>query len=651
MYSRASMQHRTLDLSLIALTVAVSGAYAREPALPELETTVVTATRTETPIGQVGSSITVITADDIADRHLNSVADALRVVPGLDVMRSGGPGQQTSVFLRGANSNHTLVLIDGIEMNDPGSPAGSFDFADLQVDQIERIEILRGGESSIYGSDAMGGVINIITKKGAGAPKWQAFGQGGAYDTFKAGGGVSGGTDRINYQLSASRFETGGVSAADKSLGNRERDDYENTTVTSRLGFAATEHLDFDWSLRFNQANAGLDKCNDRLCDDPNYRSSTEQLFTRGQGRLQLFDGLWEQKLGVAYSRTDRVLVNKVDPVQPFDKSHASYLGEKIKIDWQNNLRLHETNTLTFGMEDEEDRVYADYKSLSAFGPYNTAIDGKSMNTLGFYGQDQIRLGNRSFTTAAVRYDDNNRFEGKVTWRVTQAFAIDEIGTRIKGSYGTGFKAPTLYQLYAPLDFGSGFVIPSNPNLKPETSRNWDVGFEQNLWDERINFGATYFNNRFLRLIDFGSDFLKGLQNISSARSEGVETFAEFSPIRDLSLRGNYTYTRTDNEDTGLPLLRRPKHKGSFSANYRFLEKANLNLNVLLMGRRDDIANIGTRVMTPGYVLVNLAGSYDLTDKVQLYARLDNVFDKKYQEVYGYGTYGIAAYGGFAVNY
>ncbi|HYE36115.1 TonB-dependent receptor plug domain-containing protein [Methylocaldum sp.] len=646
------MHHQALSFSFAALAATAPFAFAKDEVVKRFDTTVVTATLTETPLRQVGSSITVITAQDIANRRLNTVADILRGQPGLDVVRNGGLGQTTSVFLRGANSNHTLVLIDGVETNDPSNPGGLFDFAHLQADEIERIEILRGGESSIYGSDAIGGVINIITKKGAGALKLQGSGEGGSYDTFRLQGGVSGGTDRLNYNLSASRLETDGFSAADKEMGNFERDGYKNTTVTGRVHADATDNLDFDWNLRFNKGTADLDNCGGfsefgTLCDDPNSRSNTEQLFTRGQGRLRLFDNLWEQKLGIAYSLTDRRNINKVDATHPTEWETASFTGEKIKVDWQNNLYLHETNTLTLGIQNEEDRIHADDEGNSLFGPFSSVIQAKTANTTGYYGQDQINLFNRSFTTLGVRFDDHNRFGGEVTWRATQAFVIEEIGTRIKGSYGTGFKAPTLYQLFAP---PTSFGPLGNSRLQPEKSRNWDVGIEQGIWDGKLSLGATYFNNDFLNLIDF--DFGTGFNNINKAESEGVETFLEFKPTDDLTLRGNYTYTRTQDHGTKLALLRRPRHKGSFDANYRISGNTNVNLNVLLVGERDDMNfDAFERVTMQGYALVNLAGTYDVTDDIQLFARIDNVFDKKYQETFGFGTMGVAGFGGVKMSY
>ena len=635
---------RILAASILSF---VSTAQASDAPAPVLDPVVVTATRTDTPVSQVGSAITVITAEDIASRKLPSVADVLRTVPGLDVVRSGGPGRNTSIFMRGAKSEHTLVLIDGIEMNDPSAPASGFDFGNLTVDSIERVEVLRGAQSSLYGSDAIGGVINIITRKGQGAPRVFFTGEGGRYDTYKIASGVSGGDDALYGNLSASHFGTEGFSSANRLLGNKERDGHDNTTVAARLGGQVLDNFGLDWTLRFNDAQTATDN-SFAPTDDPNHVGTARQLATRGQGKLSLFDGLWEQSLGMAYSSTDRTDVNRKDSTHrmSYDASRYSYTGDKIKANWQNNLYLHKTNTLSFGIENEEESMVTD------------SVFRKSANTTGYFLQDQIKLFDRSFTTGGIRYDDHNRFGGAMTWRVNQAFAIQETGTRVKGSYGTGFKAPTLYQLLAPALIEAPFCMPpagcpiGNPHLKPETSRGWDLGVEQNLGSENAVIGASYFSNRFSQFIDF--DFVKGYKNISGARSEGVESFVEVRPFDRLTLRGTYTYTRTNDDDKGKRLMQRPTHKGSFDADYRVLEKLGLHLNLLMVGSRDfSDFNVfpATRKTLSGYVLANLAASYDLNRYVQLFTRVDNLFDKTYEEVLGYGTSGIAGYAGFTLSY
>ena len=605
----------------------------------QLANVVVTATRTETPENQIGSAVSVITAAEIAAKHITSVADALRTVPGLDVVRAGGQGQLTSVFMRGANANHTLVMMDGVEMNDPSHPTGAFDFAFLQTENIERIEILRGAASAVYGSDAIGGVINIISKKGNGPAKFSASAEGGSFGTWKTGGAVSGGTDRVNYSLDASRYETNGFSAADQYLGNINPNAYRNTTVSGRSNVKVNEVLDLGVTLRYNGGKAFFDDCGGRGCDDQNAWNNFQELFTRSFGHLQLFGGKWEQTLGLAYSRTDRNAINQNQyaPVNPYSWTGQN-LGEKIKLDYQSIVHLNKANTATMGVEEEADSLHS---SASYDGFSSGVIPIKTMNTLGYYLQDQLQLFERSYTTFGVRYDDNNRFPGHVTWRANESFLVKETGSRLKASFGTGFKAPALQQLYDTI-YGTG-----NSTLKPETSVNWDAGVEQDLWREKVTAGATYFNNVFNNLIQGNVAQYYLNQNIGHAKASGVETFFEVRPITDLSLRGSYTHQQTKDLDTGSQLIRRPNDKGSFDVDYRFLEKAHLHVNLLMVGHKADIDPNGVA----GYTLLNLSGSYDLHPKLQLFGRIDNLLDKRYEEVYGYGTSGLAGYGGVKTTF
>ena len=638
-----TMQKIKASIILIVGFSTQSNAQDKLPDNPiELPNVVVTATRTETPENEIGSAMTVITAKDIADKNINNVADALRTVPGLDVVRSGGAGQQTSVFMRGANSNHTLVLVDGVEMNDPSSPTGAFDFAFLQTDNIERIEVVRGAASAAYGSDAIGGVINVITKKGTGKTKLTAVAEGGSYGTWKTGGNISGGTDRVNYSFDVSRLETSGFSAADKNLGNVLPNGYRNTNLSGRTGFKVNEALDLGVTLRYGEGKSFLDNGGGKGADDPNSYGRFNELFTRGFGHLKLFEGFWEQTVGVAYSRTDRNNVNAIDPLNNFS-SAATNLGEKVKLDYQNIFHVHKSNTVMLGIEEEADSLSSFASAYSPDPIYgyssSASIPIKTMNTLGYYLQDQIKLFDRSFTTLGVRYDDNNRFGGHETWRANELYTIKETGTRLKGSYGTGFKAPTLNQLYDTI-YNTG-----NINLKPETSRGWDVGVEQDVFKKFSTVGISYFENAFSNLIQADAATYVN-QNVSKAKTNGIETFMEMRPLTDLTLRSTYTYQDAKDLDTGNQLLRRPRNKASFDTDYRFLEKAHVHVNVLMVGQKADYAST-----VAGYVMLNLSGSYDIHKYVQVFGRIDNVLNKQYEEVYGYGTSSVAGYGGVKVSY
>lgn len=615
-----------------------------------LQPIVVTATRVETPIEEIASSVTVISSEEIRRKQRPTVLEVLRGTPGLDVVQTGGVGKTTSISIRGANSEHTLIMIDGVEVNDPMSPTRSYDFAHLTVDNIERIEILRGPQSTLYGSDAIGGIIHIITKKGEGKPKIHLSAEGGSYTTFRETAGVSGGNKWVNYSLGLSRFDTDGISVANKKNGNYEKDGYENTSLSTRLGFTPVENLSIDFLLRYIKAKSEIDTWvfGVGVVDDPNYVQKSKQYFFKTQAELSLFDKTWNQKLGFAVNDNVRYYKNPKDPQYPFDFERGSYYGELIKLDWQHHLKLHRTNSLTFGFEFEREEGKSRYYSESIWGPDQSVFPKKTANMKGYYIQDEIKLWNRLFGTLGIRVDDHSRFGTETTYRIAPAYLIKETDTKIKGTFGTGFKAPSLYQLFAPATLWGPI---GNKNLKPEKSKGWDVGIEQSFFRDQVTLGATYFRNDFEDLIQF--DSTKGYINIAKAKTEGAELFASLKPIEDLIIRLNYTHIDTENKKTDRDLLRRPKNKFNLDLNYYFLKKGNINLGVTYVGKRDDMdpATFSRRVKLDGYTLVNLATSYDLTKNFQIFARVDNLFDKEYEEVKGYGTPGISFFGGIKLSF
>lgn len=638
--------NKILSLALACLLLAASQSWSET--LQTLEPIIVTATKLETPAREVASSVTVVTEEEIQSKQQTSVLETLRGVPGVDVVRQGGLGQQTSVFMRGANSHHTLVLIDGIEVNDPSSPSRAFDFAHLTTDDIERIEILRGPNSTLYGSDALGGVINIITKKGRGKPRLSVSAEGGSYESHREKVGLSGGSDLVNYSLAASFLESNGIWSAGHKYGNSERDGYDNLSVSSRVGLTPTDNFDIDFFLRYIQADTDIDAFAGPLGDDPNYTSSFESIAFRTQAGLFLFDDLWEQKLAFSLTDYDRETDNSPDPLRPNDFDKSSYDGTIYKIDWQNNLYLHKSNTLTLGIDYEKET--ADSRNLGTFTSFgwpfsvDAEIDNKKADTTGYFIQDQIKLWDSFFTTLGIRVDDHSKFGSKATYRIASAYSIDFSGTKLKATYGTGFKAPTIYQLYAPV-FG-------NPDLKPEKVKGWDAGFEQTFFQEKTLVTFTYFENDFDNLVETALNMSTGLyefQNVSEAKTKGIEVTASVQPVPNTTLKLGYTYTDAKDKEEDERLLRRPRNKFSLDINYRFLDKGDINLNVLYVGKRVDTffneeTFEGGTVELGGYTLVNLAASYKVTEKLRLFGRVDNLFDKEYEEVWGYDTAGISGY-------
>ncbi|MEZ4598195.1 MAG: TonB-dependent receptor [Syntrophotaleaceae bacterium] len=629
---------RILSLALACLLSTASLSWSAVP--QTLEPVVITATRLETPAREVASSVTVITEEEIKQKQQPDVLEILRTVPAVDVVQSGGLGQQTSVFMRGANSEHTLVLLDGIELNDPSTPSRFFDFANLTTDNIERIEIVRGPESTLYGSDALGGVINIITKKGQGKPRVTVSAEGGSYETYQGKIGLNGGNDLVNYSLFASYLDTNGISAAATDYDNDERDGYNNFTASTRIGLTPTENFDLDVILRFTDAESDLDAFNGPGGDDPNYRSDYQALAFRTQARFLLLNEVWEPKIGFSLTDYDRDTRDDIDAVQPFNFVRSSFKSNLYKIDWQNNLYLHKTNTLTAGIEYEKEKV--DVKDLQSWmDPLIPKEYDESTDTTGYYLQDQIKLWESFFTTLGLRHDEHEEFGSHTTYRIASTYIFNQTGTKVRASWGTGFKAPSLAQLYDP---SSG-----NPDLDPEKSKGWDVGIDQTFWDNRVSVSLTYFENDFEDLIineivSF-SPFITTYRNVNEAETKGIEAGLNLIPLTNLILNFNYTYTDTKDKETGDELLRRPRNKFSVNINYKFLDRGDANITILHVGEREDF--IGFEVgELESYTVVNLAASYKLSNNFRIFGRADNLFDEDYEEVWGYGTPGISGYAG-----
>jgi vitamin B12 transporter len=596
---------------------------------------VVSASRVPVPAQEVGSAVTVITATDMERKQVRFVSDVLREVPGVTVSRSGSVGSFTQVRIRGAEGNQTLVIIDGVEVNDP-SGLSEFDFGNLLSADIERIEVLRGPQSALYGSDAIGGVINIITKKGRGPASASLSLEGGSFQTGQASARVQGGGDRYDFSLGGSGFTTEGVSVAPASEGNTEKDGHRNQTYTAKLGATPLENLAVEVFGRFvkstvetdpQPAVAGIIRTVDG--DD---ETEILQRTGRVQVKYSLFDGAWENIFGAginheqADSFTDNALTFEAD-------------GEKARYDYQTNVFFETpsvaeaTHSLTFLAEREDESQV----TRSAFGGSDLDI-----TSYGFAGEYRAGLWERLFLSGSARRDDNDIFEDATTFRTTAAYLHTETDTRIHGSYGTGIKNPTLFELFG---FGPDFV--PNPNLRPEKSKGWDIGVDQSFFGDRLSMDVTYFNNRITDLIQGAGNTAINLEG--SSKIHGFEATAKAKLAEGLTFTGQYTFI--DGEDAnGVELVRQPKHVASANLGYEFLDgRAKLDLGMDYNGARKDIqlSNFfATRnnVTLDDFILINLATSYELIEGVELYGRVENILDEDYQEVLGFSNPGIGAF-------
>lgn len=372
--------------------------------------------------------------------------------------------------------------------------------------------------------------------------------------------------------------------------------------------------------------------------DDPNYVATTQQLFVRPQINLKLWNGRWHQYVGYGISRHAREDRNGVDSAHPVDSSESSYRGNVYRADWQHTIYLHKYTTLLAGLESEQEQGSSLFRSKSSFGDFENVFPKRTARTTGYYLQPQLHVGDFFAAAAGVRVDRHTRFGYAPTYRLAPVLSVDRTRTRLKGTYGTGFKAPSLFQLYAP--FG-------NPALKAAKSAGWDVGIEQYDRSERFGVGATYFRNRFTNQIDFdNSTFTYG--NIARAETQGVEVFGRAEPRSGLRFYANYTRTEAKDRLSGLSLLRRPRHKWGVETTWD-TDRTSLYGSVTIIGKRiDNDFSVfpATRVILKKYELVNLSGSIRVATGVQLFGRIDNLLDRSYEEVLGFGVPGFSAYGG-----
>ncbi len=568
-----------LVLTVASTAVATAAEGADSP--DSVEAVIVSATRLPTPESQVASSVTVITAEDIAARQERSLPDILKDVPGLNVIRTGGPGGQA--------------------VSDPSSSNASFDFSQFLTQDIERVEVLRGPQSGLYGSDAIGGVINIITKSGQGPAQLQASAEGGSFETFNQTADVRGSTEQFHYSANVEHFHSGATPVTPLELlapGEVRNDDYyDNLTAATKLGYDVGRNFDVGLVARYT--NAHLRVTGDDFSTFPSFpaaqqaRSTTSEYYGRATAHRVSFEGFLDQTLGVSYTR------KRTSTLEPDSPQESLDTGERTKIDWQGALKFTPAHTLVLGAEHARDSIG---EPISAANNIDSG-----------YAELQSRLLEGLYAAVNARYDKNDRFGGKVTYRVAPAYTIPGTGMKLKASVGSGFKAPTLSELFQ--SFPDFFFI-ANPNLRPETSTGYDLGVEQALVGQTLRVGVTYYSNRIRNLI-VAAPAPDGINlsyaNIGRARTNGVESFVAYSPIEAVTLRADYTYTQasgTDQEE----LLRRPKHKASLNAGWQATHALSLNATVLTLsswidGNRDFSV---PRLSAPGYTVVNLAASFDV---------------------------------------
>ena len=547
---------------------------------------VVTDTRYGVKSTNLLSSALVITEQDIKARHLSTVYDVLKGLPGIDIVRQGGTGKETFIFIRGAEAGHTLVLIDGVSVNNPAT--GGFNLSDLSSDNIERIEVVYGPLSPLYGSDAIGGVIQIFTKR-ADVPSGNISYERGSFGTTRENVSATVKKDAYDLTLSASSLDTDGFSA---SSSGSERDGYQNTYISSRLGIQRGALTRIDITAHLAETENELDNVN---VDDPDFEQHRRWSLL-GFNYSSTLTNNWTQKITLSRSN---------------DQSSANI--NVNTIGWHHNIRSNDGNILTMGYEwqDKEAEVKASYSN--------------SFSNHAVYLQENRVVSSSANLITSLRWDNSTINEGIFSYRFGIVYQpAENVTWRLK--YGTGFKFP---------NFDDIFIT----DLKPETSRGWEAGVEEFI-SKNFFISLSYYNNTF-------KDLIQKNQNISDAVSKGIDILVNWRMSSLVSLKGNYTYNDTEDMETHKHLYWRPLNKYAATLQLNPYGRFGLDVSMIHAGKRGDINNTN---LSP-YTRIDLLSSIKINKTIGIYARIENLLDEEYEEAAGYNTSGFSTYGGLQISF
>jgi len=599
----------------------------------------------------IGSSVSVVSGQQLADQQIRHAGDALRSLPGVSVSRGGSVAAQTQVRIRGAEGNHTLVLIDGIVANQPGT--GEFDFSNLPADQIERIEVIKGAQSSLYGSGAIGGVVNIVTKRGRGPASTTVWAEAGSFKTAESGITVSGGSERAHGLLSYSMRNTNGFNV---SIDGNETDASAIRSFIMKGGVSPTENFSVDVVVR------NVDKRGDRDGDlfalsglsrqTDTFSHFASNVWLAGiEARLATFDGRLEHRVRYNYAET---ILEDTD-VGDFGTFFARNDNVRRNAAYLATLDLGTPSLAGILRHSLTGLVEQENETFNQITGDNLT---RERSRLAFAGEYRADLFERLTVTANLRRDDNESFADFSTWRTAASLRLMDRtspwGLRPHASYGTAVKLPTMVEQFGQF---AGFV--PNPNLRAEESTGWDAGLELSLAHGAVVVDATYFsanleNEIVSRFLPFFQSTVENL--LGESTREGVELSARWRPYAWLSLGAAYTWLDS-RDDAGLPEIRRARDSGRLDATMAFAGgRGTLTLAAAYNGATPDLAfGLPTfetvRVKLGDYWLATIAARYMLQPGVELFGRVENVFDADYQEVYGFETAGVAAYAGLKLTF
>lgn len=634
---------------LIGGLFVAAPAFAQEAPQPDAasdtasdDTVVVVANRSPVAADRVAASVTVLDKAAIDRAQDLGIAELLVRTPGVTLSRNGGYGTATSVRIRGAEGDQTVVVIDGVKLNDPASTGGGYNFGNLLVGDAARVEVLRGPQSILWGSQAIGGVVNIVTPLPERALEANFDVEAGSRDTVSGRAALGGTAGSLAWRVGGQAFTTDGISAIAPAFGGVETDGYTNRSVTGRAVLTLAPGVSVEGRGYYSDARVETD-----TFDGDSFEYSTTRDFVGYAGlNVDLFDGRLRNRFAYGYTDTKR---DNYDPDQAPSKTFAA-VGRNERLEYQGTAVIAKDVDAVFGVENEVSR----FRSLSSFS--TTPSRGRAELT-GVYGQLNATVAAGLTLTAGVRHDDHDRFGSKTLFAGGGVWALP-IGTTIRASYSEGFKAPTLYQLFS--EYG-------NDALDPERAKGWEAGAEQRFLGGKASLGAAYFERRSRGLIDFASCFgpttdplclVPGTMqqrfgyylNVARAFARGVEASGRVALAQRVSVDGNYTWTLSEDRsdgssNLGKQLPRRPQHAANASVSYTVPDSVSFGAAVRYSGATVDNAFDRTRL--GAYTLVDLRAELPLSPTVRVFARAENVFDEDYATASGYGTLGRSIYAGF----
>ncbi len=595
---------------------------------------VMSANRNPTEAAKIGSDVTVIGRDELEKSRETLVKDVLDRVVGVNFTQNGPAGSTTTIEMRGAYAGYVLVRIDGIDVSDPSASQVAAAFEHLATADVERIEILRGSQSALYGGTAIGGVIDITTKKAeTGGVHHTATAEAGSYGTVAGSYGLSAATDRSEFNLSVSRFHADGFSAADGRNGNSEKDGYDNTTVSANAAHRVDEVFRVFGAMRYTRTDVQNDRflfgvgAIDEAPGAPREHTESVSFGGRVGADVDLLDGRFKNTFAVQRWQSDR---------DGFGASpHWWYRGERTKLEYLGSFRATDTVGLSFGAD------HAIEKATSS------SLEGDIADT-GVFGQVSWEPLKGVTLTAALRNDHHSKFGDHPTHRLTAAWTPFE-GTKLRASWGTGFRAPSISELFTP--------VYGNASLKPETSRSFDAGIDQTFWGGRASASVTVFSLDTTDLIGYDSATFRSIQIAGVTRRQGVELSGRVQALDRLGLDAGYTYTDAHKADA-TRLVRVPRHKVTAGATATPFEKTSVSVRGTFVSDMTDtdyaivLPDWSSPVRTlPAYFLLDATVKYALTENLEFSLRGKNLLDRKYETVWGYGTAGASVHAGVTAKF